>query len=87
MPCLILVDQEIVAKLAEMDMVVSDLEQAKSRVAAVERRNVCTPSFRIMLAYGRVFRKFSAQKLKHCEVAASLRIGGLLFFSCAKPLY
>lgn len=32
-------DQESIAKLAEMDMVVSDLERASSRVATVERRN------------------------------------------------
>jgi homeobox protein cut-like len=34
-------DQEVVAKLAEMDMVVADLERANGRVATVERRNVC----------------------------------------------
>ncbi|KAG8927470.1 hypothetical protein FRC01_007453 [Tulasnella sp. 417] len=33
-------DQEVVAKLAEMDMIVADLERANGRVAAVERRNV-----------------------------------------------
>ncbi|KAH9935535.1 CASP C terminal-domain-containing protein [Fomitopsis serialis] len=33
-------DQEVVAKLGELDMVVADLEQANSRVATVERRNV-----------------------------------------------
>jgi len=32
-------DQEVVAKLGELDMVVADLEQANSRVATVERRN------------------------------------------------
>ncbi|KAL0956421.1 hypothetical protein HGRIS_002569 [Hohenbuehelia grisea] len=32
-------DQEVVAKLAEMDMIVADLERANSRVATVERRN------------------------------------------------
>ncbi|EMD37343.1 hypothetical protein CERSUDRAFT_114020 [Gelatoporia subvermispora B] len=32
-------DQEVVAKLAELDMVVADLEQANNRVATVERRN------------------------------------------------
>ncbi|EPT04993.1 hypothetical protein FOMPIDRAFT_1156498 [Fomitopsis schrenkii] len=32
-------DQEVVSKLAELDMVVADLEQANSRVATVERRN------------------------------------------------
>jgi len=33
-------DQEVVAKLAELDMMVADLEHANSRVATVERRNV-----------------------------------------------
>ncbi|CCM01147.1 uncharacterized protein FIBRA_03195 [Fibroporia radiculosa] len=32
-------DQEVVAKLAELDMMAADLEQANSRVATVERRN------------------------------------------------
>ncbi|KAI0063715.1 hypothetical protein BV25DRAFT_1824286 [Artomyces pyxidatus] len=32
-------DQEVFAKLAEMDMVVADLERANTRVATVERRN------------------------------------------------
>ncbi|KDQ21701.1 hypothetical protein BOTBODRAFT_211241 [Botryobasidium botryosum FD-172 SS1] len=32
-------DQETVAKLAEMEMVLADLDRANSRVAAVERRN------------------------------------------------
>ncbi|KZV97753.1 hypothetical protein EXIGLDRAFT_348330 [Exidia glandulosa HHB12029] len=32
-------DQEVVAKLAEMDMIVADLERANSRVVTVERRN------------------------------------------------
>jgi homeobox protein cut-like len=34
-------DQEVVSKLAELDMIVADLERANSRVATVERRNVC----------------------------------------------
>jgi hypothetical protein len=33
-------DQEVVAKLAEVDMIVADLERASSRVGTVERRNV-----------------------------------------------
>lgn len=33
-------DAEVVTKLAEMDMLLADLERANSRVAAVERRNV-----------------------------------------------
>ncbi|ESK96561.1 golgi membrane protein [Moniliophthora roreri MCA 2997] len=32
-------DEEVVAKLAEVDMIVADLERANSRVAALERRN------------------------------------------------
>ena len=35
-------DQEVVAKLAELDMMVADLERANSRVVTVERRNVRT---------------------------------------------
>lgn len=35
-------DQEVVAKLAELDMMVADLERANSRVVTVERRNVCS---------------------------------------------
>ena len=33
-------DQEVVTKLAELDMMVADLEHANGRVATVERRNV-----------------------------------------------
>ena len=33
-------DQEVVSRLAEIDMIVADLERANGRVAAVERRNV-----------------------------------------------
>jgi homeobox protein cut-like len=33
-------DHEVVSKLAELDMVVADLEHANTRVATVERRNV-----------------------------------------------
>ncbi|KAF8638030.1 hypothetical protein AX16_010662 [Volvariella volvacea WC 439] len=32
-------DQEVIAKLAELDIIVADLDRANSRVAAVERRN------------------------------------------------
>lgn len=35
-----LVDQETVAKLAEVDMIIADLDRANSRVAALEHRNV-----------------------------------------------
>jgi homeobox protein cut-like len=33
-------DQEVVAKLADMDIVVAELERANTRSATVERRNV-----------------------------------------------
>jgi homeobox protein cut-like len=32
-------DADVITKLAEMDMLMSDLERANSRVATVERRN------------------------------------------------
>ncbi len=34
-------DEEVVAKLAEMDMIVADLDRANSRIVALEHRNVC----------------------------------------------
>lgn len=36
------IDQEAVGKLAELDMIVAELERANNRVAAAERRNVRT---------------------------------------------
>lgn len=38
--CLNAVDQEVAAKLAELDMIAADLDHANSRVATVEHRNV-----------------------------------------------
>lgn len=38
-------DQEVVEKLAELDMMVADLERANSRVVTVERRNVSRLDF------------------------------------------
>jgi hypothetical protein len=35
-------DQEVVAKLAELDLIVAELEAATTRIATVERRNVRT---------------------------------------------
>ena len=35
-----MVDQETVGKLAEMDMIVAELERANNRAASAERRNV-----------------------------------------------
>ena len=37
-------DHETVAKLAELDMIVAELERANNRVASAERRNVCIPT-------------------------------------------
>ena len=34
------IDQEVVAKLAEVDMIIADLDRANSRIAALEHRNV-----------------------------------------------
>ena len=42
-----LIDQEVVAKLAEVDMIVADLDRANSRVATVERRNVRSLTIRV----------------------------------------
>lgn len=38
---LTMVEQDVVSRLAELDMVAADLTRANERVAAVERRNVC----------------------------------------------
>lgn len=35
-------DQEVVSKLAEVDMIVADLDRANSRIVALEHRNVST---------------------------------------------
>ena len=39
-PRLWAIDQEVVAKLAEVDMIIADLDRANSRIAALEHRNV-----------------------------------------------
>jgi hypothetical protein len=39
-PRLWAIDQEVIAKLAEVDMIIADLDQANSRIAALEHRNV-----------------------------------------------
>lgn len=36
----IVLDQEAVAKLAEVDMIIADLERANSRIVTLEHRNV-----------------------------------------------
>src|SRR6202035_3988645 len=59
-------DQEFVSKLAEVDMIVADLERANSRVATVERRNVRTGShclFRIF-THNNSCRRFYGLKSK-----------------------
>ena len=35
-------DQEVFSKLAEVDMIIADLDRANKRIATVERRNVRT---------------------------------------------
>jgi homeobox protein cut-like len=40
------VDQDVTAKLAELELVVADLTRANERVATVERRNVSDVRFR-----------------------------------------
>jgi hypothetical protein len=42
---LTMVEQDVVSRLAELDMVAADLTRANERVAAVERRNVCSHFF------------------------------------------
>ena len=39
------IDQEVVAKLAEVDMIIADLDRANSRIASLEHRNVSFPFF------------------------------------------
>ena len=34
-----MIDQEVFSKLAEVDMIVADLDRANTRIATVERRN------------------------------------------------
>ncbi|KAH7108574.1 CASP C terminal-domain-containing protein [Auriculariales sp. MPI-PUGE-AT-0066] len=58
-------DQEVVAKLAEMDMVVADLERANARVVAVERRN------EILRAEIESVRSGSDTAERCCQVVAS----------------
>ena len=69
-------DQETVAKFAEIDMIAADLEQSKSRVAAVERRNV-----RLYLVSNvrssplRFCRRYCAPKSRHCVAVVIRPIG------------
>lgn len=70
------VDQEVVAKLAEVDMIVADLDRANSRVATVERRNVGSslPSTDRHLSSSSS-RKYCVLRLKPCAVEMTLQIG------------
>jgi len=56
------IDQEVVAKLAEVDMIIADLDRANSRIAALEHRNVgftfISPFLWVILSY----RKFYERK-------------------------
>jgi hypothetical protein len=68
-------DQEVVAKLAEMDFIVADLERANSRVAAVERRNVSSSLHNLISICSYLYRKFFVQKSKLSVVGMILAIG------------
>lgn len=67
-------DQEVVAKLAEVDMIVADLERANSRVVTVERRNVRT-SIKCALWSNPGFRKFSGRRSRPCAQGPRILIG------------
>lgn len=69
----------MVAKLAEMDFIVADLERANSRVAAVERRNVrFSPSFfTVDFADWSVHRRFFVLTSRLSEVEAIQMIGNV----------
>ena len=45
------IDDEVVAKLAEVDMIIADLDRANSRIAALEHRNVGF-TFSVLLLVG-----------------------------------
>ena len=67
----------MVAKLAELDMIVADLERANSRVITVERRNVrlrlqsyLSPACQLELR-----RSYFAQKLRPSKVAVKVLTG------------
>ena len=68
------------AKLAEMDFIVADLERANSRVAAVERRNVCFARLFFAAEFRRpaVCRRFSVLRLRPSEVEMIRPTGALL---------
>ena len=66
------VDQEVVGKLAEVDMIVADLERANSRIATVERRNVRLSPFFFFLARSKLIQR--NQELLRAEIE-SIRTG------------
>lgn len=56
-------DEEVIAKLAEVDMIIADLDRANSRIASLEHRNVgftfvVSPFLWVILSN----RKFCEQK-------------------------
>lgn len=58
-------DQEVVAKLAEVDMIAAELEAATSRVATVERRNVCLLSDQLLTPLTRPEGTSAGRNRKH----------------------
>ncbi len=67
-------DEAVAAKLAEVDMIVADLDRANSRVVALEHRNVRLHSL-AKLFNQTVFRKFCVQRLRPCAVVLRVRSG------------
>jgi homeobox protein cut-like len=68
-------DQQVVSKLAEMDMIVADLERANSRVATVERRNVRQSDVLQCIHLSHRCRSFYVPKLRLFGVAMTRAIG------------
>lgn len=73
-PC---VDQEVVEKLAELDMMVADLERANSRVVTVERRNVRASRLLSMgtITQTNFTRSYSVRKLKRLRAGMKALTG------------
>jgi hypothetical protein len=72
------IDQEVVAKLAEVDMIIADLDRANSRIASLEHRNV-NYIFLYLHSCGVILlhRKFCERKWKLYAVNLGLRNGQL----------
>ncbi|KAI9511170.1 CASP C terminal-domain-containing protein [Russula earlei] len=67
-------DQEVIAKLAQMDMVVADLERANTRAATVERRNTIQSQVTSLESeVDRLSRSLSAQRVVASEVETRAR--------------